>query len=111
MARYPLCRPEEIPDGTARGFVVGSGESRADLFVFRRGIFLRAYRNRCPHQGTPLEMVEDRFMANDGEHFLCTTHGARFRVEDGYCSFGPCKKQSLTPLPLKLEAGMVCVEV
>lgn len=102
-----LCRLEEIPDGTARGFLFGQGPARLDLFVYRRGERLHAYRNACPHQGTPLETVPDRFLTVDGTRFLCTTHGAQFRIEDGLCTKGPCKGKSLEPLPVRLEEGWV----
>jgi nitrite reductase/ring-hydroxylating ferredoxin subunit len=106
-----LCRLEEIPDGTAKGFLFGTGPKRLDLFVHRRGERLHAYRNACPHQGTPLETVPDRFLTADGTRFLCTTHGAQFRVEDGLCTKGPCKGKSLEPLAVALEAGWVVLRM
>jgi nitrite reductase/ring-hydroxylating ferredoxin subunit len=102
-----LCRLEEIPDGTARGFVFGSGASRLDFFVYRRGDRLHAYRNACPHQGTPLELFPDRFLTRDGSRFLCSTHGAQFRTEDGYCLKGPCKGKSLEPFAVEVDAGWI----
>ena len=108
----PLCRIDEIPDGTARGFVVDDGSARGlDLFVYRTGDEAFAYRNACPHQGTPLEMFPDRFMTVDRKSFLCTTHGARFRPRDGLCTNGPCKGKSLTALPLARDGAELSVEL
>ncbi|MEX2201675.1 MAG: Rieske (2Fe-2S) protein [Dongiaceae bacterium] len=102
-----LCRLEDIPDRTARGFVVETGPSdhpqRLDLFVHRDGESVVAYRNSCPHQGTPLELVPDSFLTRDRKRFLCTTHGAQFRLHDGLCTTGPCKGKSLTALTLERD--------
>lgn len=106
-----LCRLEEIPDGAARGFLFGQGPARLDLFVYRRGERLHAYRNACAHQGTPLETVPDRFLTADGTRFLCTTHGAQFRIEDGLCLKGPCKGKSLEPLAVMLEEDWVVLRM
>lgn len=102
-----LCRIDEIPEGTARGFVFGQGAARLDFFVYRRGDRLIAYRNACPHQGTPLELFPDRFLTRDGARFLCSTHGAQFRIEDGYCLKGPCKGKSLEPFAIAVDAGWI----
>ena len=110
--RERLCRIDEIPDGTARGFVVADGSARGlDLFVYRAGDEIFAYRNECPHQGTPLEMFPDKFMTNDRKAFLCTTHGARFRPRDGSCYRGPCVGKSLTSLTLARDGAELSVEL
>ncbi len=38
----------------------------------------------------PLDPVPDRFLDTKKQNILCSTHGARFRVEDGFCTSGPC---------------------
>ncbi|MFQ5955816.1 MAG: Rieske (2Fe-2S) protein, partial [Kiloniellales bacterium] len=64
--RAPLCRLDELPDGGAKGFIVpGVGET-GDLFLVRRGRRVYGYVNSCPHAGTPLELIEDRFLNRDG---------------------------------------------
>jgi nitrite reductase/ring-hydroxylating ferredoxin subunit len=100
-----LCRLEDIPDGQARGFAVASGEH--EVFVHRRGGSVRAFVNSCPHRGTPLDWVPDRFIAADGEHFLCATHGALFRLEDGFCVAGPCAGARLASVAVTVVAGWV----
>lgn len=104
-----LCPLETIPDGQARGFAIPAGdEGTVRLLVARRGGTVHGYRNACPHVGVPLDWTEDRFMAPDGVHLICGTHGALFRVEDGYCVAGPCKGRSLAPLSVTVDAaGMV----
>lgn len=102
-----LCRLDDIPDGGGRGFVIGSGTSRRAIFVIRAGAHIFGYMNSCPHVGTPLDWVPDQFMDRDGRHILCGTHGARFRVEDGFCISGPCAGKSLTPVVMGVRGNDV----
>ncbi|MFM9863539.1 MAG: Rieske (2Fe-2S) protein [Micropepsaceae bacterium] len=90
-----LCRADEVAEGQARGFLIGDGVARRDVILVRRGGVLRAYVNACPHQGTPLDTFPERFLDRDGRLFVCSTHGARFRVEDGFCVSGPCVGKAL----------------
>ncbi len=102
-----LCAADLIPEGQARGFAVGSGAGRRDILVVRRGGQLFGYVNSCPHTGSPLDWTPDRFMSPDGQHLMCATHGALFRVEDGYCVSGPCAGQSLAQVPVADHGGHV----
>lgn len=104
-----LCRLADLAPGETRGFTIGTGDGRREIFLYRRGDSVVAYVNSCPHVGTPLDWVPDRFLAPDGRHFLCATHGALFRPEDGYCVAGPCAGRSLEPVPVRLEGGRVVV--
>jgi nitrite reductase/ring-hydroxylating ferredoxin subunit len=96
----PLARLSEVPadvlatvgDGEARGVTLGDG---TEFVLVRRAGALHAYENRCPHQGTPLETFPNKFLNADGSLLICSTHGARFRVEDGLCISGPCKGDRL----------------
>jgi nitrite reductase/ring-hydroxylating ferredoxin subunit len=89
--------------------VQGEGAQRRDIVLLRRAGVLRAYLNACPHQGTPLETFPDRFMNEDASLLVCSTHGARFRVEDGFCVSGPCTGKSLQSLKVTVEDGNVVV--
>ncbi len=102
-----LCKISDIPDGGAKGIVIGSGTDVLDVIVLRRGGKIFAYVNRCPHQGTPLETFSDRFLDQTGELLICSTHGARFRVKDGACVQGPCEGVSLEPLRVQLSDGKI----
>jgi nitrite reductase/ring-hydroxylating ferredoxin subunit len=102
-----LCRRDEIPDGSARGFSFGSGLDREEIFVHRQDERVLGYENACPHQGTPLNFLPDRFLTEEGDAFLCTTHGAQFRIETGFCLLGPCQGKSLRPIRLLVEDGAV----
>jgi nitrite reductase/ring-hydroxylating ferredoxin subunit len=80
------------------------------VLVVRQDDALYAYVNSCPHLGTPLDFLPDRFLDRDGRHLLCSTHGARFRIADGFCIEGPCAGQSLERLALRVEEGEILME-
>ncbi|MEE8263379.1 MAG: Rieske (2Fe-2S) protein, partial [Gammaproteobacteria bacterium] len=40
--------------------------------------------------------VPDQFLDETGNLLQCATHGALFRIEDGFCVAGPCTGASLT---------------
>jgi nitrite reductase/ring-hydroxylating ferredoxin subunit len=100
-----LCPLEEIADGEAKAYRVEGFEH--EVFIHREGEEVRAFLNSCPHRGTPLDWVPDRFIAPDREHFLCATHGALFRTEDGVCVAGPCFGDRLRPVAVTLEDGWI----
>ena len=102
-----LCRLDEIPEGEGLGFTLGQGSERTLIAVFRQGERVHGYVNSCPHVGTPLDLIPDRFMTFDKRHILCATHGARFRVYDGYCFAGPCQGARLEAVPVRIADGMV----
>ncbi len=102
-----LGRLDDIPDGTARGFSFGGGTGRREIFVYRGGGTLLGYENACPHQGTPLNFLPDRFLNRERDRFLCATHGAQFRRDDGYCVSGPCEGKSLKPIALRVEGAEI----
>jgi nitrite reductase/ring-hydroxylating ferredoxin subunit len=104
-----LCALAEIPDPGAKGFRFRQGDDLFLGFVARRGDDLRGYVDRCPHAGTPLALVSDRFLTREADLILCATHGALFRIDDGACVAGPCLGASLAPWPVVVEDGAVMV--
>jgi len=102
-----LCAEDEIPEGAGRGFVFGEGMDRQAIFVIRWQGVLRAYRNECPHVGSPLDWPENRFFDASGRYLMCGTHGAVFRPEDGFCIEGPCAGRALTPITAAVEDGSI----
>jgi nitrite reductase/ring-hydroxylating ferredoxin subunit len=103
-----LCRLEEIPDGSARGFPAAPG-GFTGLFAVRRGEKVFVYVNSCPHIGLPLEPLPDRFLDTKKQVIICSAHGARFRIEDGICVTGPCIGEALEAVPVRIEEGRVVV--
>ena len=102
-----LCRAADIAEGRARSFIIGEGAHRRDIVVVHKHGRLFAYVNSCPHQGTPLETFPDKFLNEDGTLFVCSTHGARFRVEDGHCLSGPCEGKSMASIAVSINDGRI----
>ncbi len=100
---------DAIGDGAARGVAVEQDGRRHDLIVVRRGSRVDCYVNACPHLGTPLETFPDRFLDRTGRRLLCSTHGALFLVDTGYCVFGPCLGRSLARVPVRVADGMIAL--
>jgi len=75
--------------------------------AIRRGDDVYVYVNSCPHLGTPLDFTPGRFLSLDKTHIVCATHGALFRIGDGYCVSGPCAGKSLQTAPFKIHDGFI----
>jgi nitrite reductase/ring-hydroxylating ferredoxin subunit len=104
-----LCRIEELPEGESRGFPPAPG-GFTGLFAIRKGATVHVYVNSCPHIGVPLDPAPHRFMDAKKTAIVCSTHGARFRIEDGECVSGPCYGESLEAVPVRVDAeGRVIV--
>jgi len=71
---------------------------------------LRAWRNHCPHAGTPLDWIPGQFFSDDGDELICHTHGARFEPLSGACLSGPCPR-GLYPLEFQDLGDAVLVPV
>lgn len=101
-----VCRLEALPDTGTREFELDDGRA---VFVVRKDGRIFAYANSCPHTGVNLNWVPDRFLDRDGAFIQCDMHGARFRIEDGACVFGPCAGQGLTPVPVLMDGKYIAV--
>ncbi len=78
------------------------------MFLLRTpGGALRAYHNRCPHQGLELEWRPDEFLDGHGEYVICANHGAVFDPDNGLCVHGPCRGQGLQPARIEIRDGYV----
>ena len=107
-----LCRLDEIADPGGKGFTLGAGAGRIDLFVVRRGQAVHGYLNICPHAGTPLDWQPDVFLDPSKTLIQCASHGALFGIEDGLCVAGPCKGRRLSPIAVRIvESGLECPSV
>ena len=43
------------------------------------------------------------------KYIICSTHGALFKIEDGYCISGPCQSSSLEAVPVTIKNGDVLI--
>ena len=87
------------------------GTPREALLLRDEDGCLRAYVNRCMHLSIPLDAGGRNFMSADGVHLQCRTHGARYRLNDGYCVEGPCVGSALEGLAIEIDSAGVCFVV
>ena len=106
-----VCRLEDIEDPGSKGVTVSLSNRLQDIFIVRQGGDVYGYLNSCPHTGAPLDWMPDRFLDLEGKHIQCAMHAALFRIEDGRCIAGPCNGDRLTAVPVKVESGVVCLDV
>lgn len=96
-----VCDAQELSPGELRRAGLGldpQGLPVLALVVRDRSGRIHAYRNLCRHLPVPLDASARGPLSDDGRHLVCRTHGATYRLKDGYCVEGPCKGMSLHPL-------------
>ncbi|MDI1298218.1 Rieske 2Fe-2S domain-containing protein [Methylotenera sp.] len=54
-----------------------------------------AYVNQCAHVPIELDWNEGDFFTSQKDYLICSTHGAHYRPDNGFCVMGPCKGKSL----------------
>jgi len=104
-----VARVGEMAPGSVKKFGLICQKYRIDAFLINYQGAFHAYVNRCRHMTTPLDFVRYQFFTEDGRHLICMTHGALYDPESGVCVDGPCKGQSLYPLPVRVEGDEVLV--
>jgi nitrite reductase/ring-hydroxylating ferredoxin subunit len=102
-----ICALDRLSDPGSYGFALDCGNERVAGFVVRRDGECFAYRNSCPHTGSPLDWVDHQFLDVEGALIQCAVHDARFLIDTGECIFGPCPGESLEPLPIRIDGGNI----
>lgn len=102
-----LCGVADLGEQGCRGFTLGEGDWPLRGLVLRVGSEFRAYVNRCPHAGHPLNLNPHQFLTPDGALLICSSHGALFERAGGLCIAGPCAGKSLTALPIEVVGAYV----
>jgi nitrite reductase/ring-hydroxylating ferredoxin subunit len=107
----PLLPIADIPPRGHR-FVYRDGPFEEEGILLRlAGGEVRAYKNECRHLPMPLDEREPRELWDEAGRFLvCSSHGARYRPEDGLCVTGPCEGSHLKPLPIVVRDGVVLLD-
>lgn len=98
---------DDLDDPGARGFTIGEGGARRDIFLVRKDGAVFAYVNRCPHASQPLDARPGRFLTQDETQIICGGHAALFRIEDGLCTSGPCAGERLERIAVDIIDGVV----
>ena len=108
MAATVLCA--RLDDGAlveVEATVDGDPES---LLLLRNGSVVRAFRNVCPHAGRRLDWAPGQFLRTGDGQLVCAAHGATFELDTGLCTAGPCRGQSLLPVPVRLDGDAVLLD-
>jgi nitrite reductase/ring-hydroxylating ferredoxin subunit len=113
--QFAVCALADIPNRRAVPFVLARRDGQGDvapwpIFILRWGRNVRAYENRCPHQGTHLDWERGEFLDGDGVRIQCGKHGALFDLGTGQCVEGPCLGQGLTVVETLVDGeGDICL--
>ncbi len=114
MAEVRVCAADELTAGVVRTAHLGHDESGLPIMALvvrdERGA-VRAYRNLCRHLPVPLDGGTGELLSDDGAHLICGTHGATYRLTDGYCVEGPCEGLALDRLSCREQDGDLYVSV
>lgn len=111
MPWITLAKTHSIADGSAREFSLGEGANPTELFVVHSEGRFFAYLNRCPHTGVTLNWQPGQFFDFMQQFIQCSTHGALFRIENGFCVRGPCAGASLQAVPLQIDNDEIQVQL
>ena len=103
----PLMPLADVPEGDAKGVVIRDGPRMRKFILLRWQGETIVYRNRCPHAGTPLDWIPDRFFDRSGDYLFCAAHGASFEPDTGLCVDGPCVGDVLDRCSFEVIDGVV----
>jgi nitrite reductase/ring-hydroxylating ferredoxin subunit len=80
-------------------------------FVVRFHERAYAYVNQCAHVSVELDWNEGDFFTAQQDYLICSTHGAHYRPDNGFCVMGPCKGKSLKPIALIEQNGEIVINI
>ncbi len=110
----PLCHLDDLGPEDAMGVQPVNGVP--SVIVVRDHRTIRAYRNVCPHNGSPLAKGIRGYLADksdgpsDGLSLRCTLHNAYFEPLTGACTGGPCPGTHLTPVAIRQAGEMIYLD-
>lgn len=110
----PLCHLDDLGPQDAMGVQPVDGIPR--IIVVRDHHTVRAYRNVCPHNGSPLAkgvrgyLAEKSDDSSDGMVLRCTLHNAHFEPHSGACTSGPCPGTHLTPVAIRQVGALIFLD-
>ncbi len=105
-----ICASSELTDG-GKGIRFNVDHHHefgvVPAFVIRYRGDIYAYLNRCAHVGVELDWMEGEFFDDSGLYLICSTHGATYAPQSGFCTGGPCKGKSLQCLKIEERDGNI----
>jgi nitrite reductase/ring-hydroxylating ferredoxin subunit len=106
-----LTRVDDIPQEGYRFTYLDGPFENEGILLRRADGGVVAYKNECRHLPMRLDEREPRDLWDSSRrHLLCSSHGARYRPEDGLCVAGPCEGSHLKRVPIHVRDGEVCLD-
>jgi nitrite reductase/ring-hydroxylating ferredoxin subunit len=107
-----ICDAEAVAEGgSGVRFTVSRGSEQVPAFVVRFDGLVRGFENRCAHIPVELDWLEGQFFDSNGLYLICSTHGATYDPQSGFCVRGPCKGRSLARVEVEESDGKVyCID-
>jgi len=106
----PLFLITEISDNESKGYTCQNPKSSYQIIAVKQKGNIFLYKNSCPHTGAKLDFDPGQFLDSEKKSIMCASHGAMFRIKDGYCFSGPCKGKFLEKIKYKIKNNSVIVE-
>ena len=110
LVEVTVGRVDELDDPGCREFSIGMGDWPFRGFVVRQGEEIFAYQNFCVHVGHTLNWQPDRFLTEDGQHIICSSHGATYTIDEGLCIAGPCRGKALRKVAVAVRYDEIVVK-
>ncbi|MEO8418891.1 MAG: Rieske (2Fe-2S) protein [Methylophilaceae bacterium] len=80
-------------------------------FVVRYNGVVYAFVNQCAHASIELDWNEGDFFDLSKNYLICSTHGAHYDPQSGYCVLGPCKGRSLQPISVTERDNKILINL
>ena len=105
-----VAKLSDIKKGSATNAVIELADGHRHLILTRKAEVkswdefdeVNVFLNSCPHTGVRLDWKVGVFLTVDKAHLQCSTHGALFELDSGFCVAGPCINQCLVKLQTKV---------
>lgn len=106
-----LAREDEIPKGGMLFTYRDGPVDQSGILVLAGGRPV-AWKNLCRHLAVRLDCERrGEITAPGSPDLVCQQHGARYDPTSGECVAGPCLRSRLRPLPIRVEGGVVFLEI
>ena len=97
-----VAKLSDIEEGSATNAVIELADGHRHLIITRKADEVNVFLNSCPHTGVRLDWKVGVFLTVDKAHLQCSTHGALFELDSGFCVAGPCINKCLVKLQTKV---------
>jgi naringenin degradation protein FdeD len=105
--KYLACNLDELKRTGGFGLEVDINGRKTQCFLIYHQNKVYSYLNSCPHTGVNLDWVPHQFLDRKKEYIQCSTHGALFNIDDGYCLRGPCVGDQLQIIENDVSKGNI----